>query len=1496
MHQWIKFFCGRPLIATLVTGSVLISGILAWQYTSKEELPDITFNTVRILTTYPGASASDVEFYITRPIEEAVQNLDGINEITSQSRPSNSIVSISFDHDIADMDRIQNEIQNQLSRISFPPEITSLPQIRVFDTSKKAIIDIAIYDTTQPLLSNAKRLQLQEIVRSLETRMVAQPEIFELRRTGYLKEEMTITAHPTALMRYEIPLSKIATEIQHNHIRAPSGTLQSGQNEQVSIISELTDAQSLANLSIQGGFDSPTITLGKLAYTTDSFEPQVSIYKVNGYEAIVLNVVKSSRHSILDAIKRVESITRSFRDNELSNTTLQIALMDDESIDVRNRLEIVSTNGLIGLILIVITLFIFLDKQSGFWVAMGIPFTLSFTLVASYLLGYSINGVTLAAIIIVLGIVVDDAIIVAENINQKFRNGLPLNKAVIEGTLEVASPIFASVLTTCIAFLPLCFFSGRFGQFVIFIPPIIFLMLGSSLLESFLLLPAHIGHLTAKVHPTHSIKNRFYRLEQMYKSLLFWIIPKRYRIGAISLILLTLTIGLCVTQFKFVLFPNEESREIVISGIVTDAVTAKQTAIAIQPIERILADTIGNAGVVVRSRIASGRGGSAGNENQFSITLELTPRDQRDKTTNQLIAEIKPLIRNIKAVSEVNYRRKRFGQDSGSTFEVVIAENNDQKRDQLTKAVVNVLNSHSDFINVEEDIVPTKQEYIVSYDQTKLKQLSVNPAVIASTLRTILNGTRLYTFTRNDEIVEVKLSVDTEYRRDINTLLNVPVPNSQNYLIPLRELISITPETAKSTIRHHFLKRASFIYADLKPDATQSPLELARQIESESFPKLLAKFPSAQLYFKGEVIDTTQSRSELITSIMVSLGLIYIVLAMLFNSWLKPFRIMLIIPFGVIGVIFTFYLHGKTQFGFYAAIGTLGMIGVVINDAIVMLSKLDRETTKSKEYVLSLPQIAQHATTRLRAICLTTLTTVMGVLPTAYGLGGLDVMLSDMMLALGWGLIFGTLITLILTPCIFQIEIDLQHLIYKFNRGCHSLITKSRRLISTLLFCTIISIFPHGIHATITEVSLTEFIKTASQTDTQFHAILIDQHRVKYGIPLSVNLPEFHLSLLSSYSLNSPTTPPESRLSLTQTFPQIGQQINVILTSDPHQNAIDTVQLQFSQDIARNAFGKANQLDLAIQGIKNEVVHYQIIEAYEAYMSRLLSLYYTWMRAYATTQLAASAVSESNKVLTHIRKRHHQNVANQTDVNKLELQLIEKQQMAISTEKNYAQTTTQIRRIMGLTQNIAIRPANEINCDPLPKKSALMKNKLAQNRSFIIFDLINAQAQRQTDRDYRHMLPAITVSAIVDTITNQSGQIAMHLDLPVNKPNAKAHYAVSKINAEKTVLTNQSLERDLEAAIQSVYMALVYQKQLIDTAKDRKTLSAAILVDETENYTYGKIGLNDYIQAVNRFDQTRFDEINQKITFQQLSVEFKQLTDQLITALPESDSPPRLTP
>ena len=1029
----ITFFARRHLLTNFIVLAVFLAGIFSWQHTRKEEWPDITFDTVRISARYPGASAEDVEYFVTRPIEEEVRGLDGVYRVTSTSSVGQASVSVELEQNYHQVDTAITEIRNAVLDVDLPNEVIDDPDVRVFRSSKKAILDIALIHEESHILDIEKRRELQQYALALENQLLNLSQVHSINKRGYLQKEIQIKAYPKKLFEYEIPFNTVMREIQNNHIRKPAGSIETKKEPKVTLLSELDSVVKLKELIIQGGFEGRVIRLKEVASVIEGYQKNKEIIKINGREGIMFSVVKNGSYGILEALDVVNKAVERFRVNNCEGTPIKVVMLDDESVDIRNRLSIISMNGTIGFVLILIILFVFLSKRAGLWVAIGIPFTFCFAMVGASLLGYTINGMTLAAVIIVMGIVVDDAIVVAENISRLSQQGMERREAVVKGTSFVMMPIIASIITTCVAFIPLFFFKGHFGKFVEYIPPIIFLMLGASLFESFFILPGHMD--LPLPWSKNSENNRrghwFEKVENYYGRFLERILPLKYFIFIGFIMLLVLSGWVVVNKMKFVMFPREETRDIVLSGSTPPGIDRYDTAIATQGIENIVSPYLGKEVVGFRTNIARSRRGGAVEENKFRMIIEIISKEKRKKSADQIVAELEMAVKKLEGFEKIQFSKSRWGQSSGSPIELIVQQNDDGQRTEIVTQLVKAMEDNPDLDNVEIDQGLEVPEYQVNIDREKVKRLSINPVDIASTFRAALEGVILYEFTEIDEDVDVRFTIVDEAKDDINKVLDLPVENKGNYLVPLRDIVKVTEVVSPNSITRRDLKRTTLIDADMNKTTRKTPLEIAQYFEDTVFPKILSQYPTTSLTFGGEVQDTRESKSDFINATIMVIALIYIILAVLFNSLVKPLMIMLAIPFGGVGIILAFWLHGKTMFGFYAAVGVLGLAGVVINDAIIMLVKLDDVYDPSQGKHLAGQQISRIAQTRLRAVLLTTLTTVVGVLPTAYGFAGYDAMLAEMMLALAWGLVFGTLITLVLIPSVYSVQKDIQH---KFMR------------------------------------------------------------------------------------------------------------------------------------------------------------------------------------------------------------------------------------------------------------------------------------------------------------------------------------------------------------------------------------------------------------------------------------------------------------------------------
>ncbi|MBL6992019.1 MAG: efflux RND transporter permease subunit [Bacteriovoracaceae bacterium] len=1019
MKNLIAFTSSRHLLSNVIFWGLILMAIFVWFRIGKEELPEFSSNWIRVTTTYPGAPASDVELFVTKPLEDELKGVVGIEEIVTTSSTGTSSVRIVLDDDYPNKDEVTQEIKDAILRARLPSEVRDIPRMRQFKSAAKAILDIGIYHKDHRFLDQSSRSEVQKYILSFESQILALKEISSVSRSHYRKPELQIMAKPEEILKKEISLSEIKDQIQKNNIRVPIGSMNDRGESKVTAVNELETVSSLNNLILRGNYEGYGLKLGDLAHIQNGFVTSNSIFKINGHEGVFLNIKKNISTDILTAQAAVMDFIQKFKKAN-ANAPIEIALMDDESYAVTNRLDIVTTNGLLGFVFIVFVLVLFLDLKSGFWVGMGIPFSISFTLIIASIVGYTVNNMTLAGIIIVLGIVVDDAIIVAENISRKIEEGMPLQEAAVCGTTEVIKPIIASVLTTCVAFVPLIYFEGFFGKLVSYIPLIVILMLAGSLIESLLIFPAHISGSTFWLDRFARKTNQrswFYRFEKIYESALLIFFKLRIPILLCFVLLLIGSGFLYKAKLKFVMFPREESKEVHVKVKADPNFIRVETAKAIIPLEEMFVKEKLNV-VAVRSRIGRSRRGGVVKENEASILVELIPKDDRPDSLNLLLKRWEKQSKNLPGLKQVKFLRGRWGHASGNAIELQVQENNDKSRAKIASMIKQKMQDMKDVVDVEVDEPIMKNEFLFHLKQDRLIKYDVSPTTVTSTLRSFVEGSILYSINKGEEEVDVRLSVPEASKNDLNELLNLRVENKTGKLTYLKNIVEVKEVKRPINIRRTDFKRTTLIYANPAPNSSTTPLQIAQEMENNVFPEITNQFPTAILSFKGEIEDTRESQGEFRSSIIMVVILIYLILVIMFNSLFKPLMVLSVVPFGLAGVIYILYFHNMSVYGFFAAVGALGMVGVVINDAIVMIDKIERTFKQHKQRTHAV--IATVSATRLRPVIVTTVTTVVAILPTAYGLAGYDSMLAEMMLTMGWGLAFGTCITLILIPSLYS--------------------------------------------------------------------------------------------------------------------------------------------------------------------------------------------------------------------------------------------------------------------------------------------------------------------------------------------------------------------------------------------------------------------------------------------------------------------------------------------
>ncbi len=1032
MKFLMSFFTSRPVVANTVMFGVMILAIVFWGKIGKEELPEHQLNYLNISISYPGAAAEDVELFVTKPIEEELKGITSLESVETTSSFGSGSVRIEFEASVTDLSEKVQEVKDAVDSVDFPSE-TEKPTYRQFKNSEKTFINIGVYLKETPVLTIDDRFELQKYALAIKNRLLSLKEVSGVDDSGYLDPELQVKLDPKKLKDYELTLASVKEQISSQHVLQPVGSMEDAKESEVSVSSRLETVEALEDVVVSSGFEGQQLKLKEIASIKKGFKDQTSITKIMGNEGILLDLKKSVSVDIIKAQAAVMKFVKEF--NEINkDKKIRLITLDDESYDIRNRLNLIVENGILGFVLIAIVLFLFLDFKSGIWVGMGIPFSLSITLILALVFGYTINNMTLAAIIIVLGIVVDDAIIVAENIQrhkEEKREG-----SVLEAVGDVGAPVIASLLTTCAAFVPLWFFSGVFGLFVKVIPTIILFMLFASLFESFLILPGHMLHPLPFEHLWNKKSFSFASLREKYTAKLEAFYERtcrillHHRIWVLLIFVLVLVGGgaIMMSKMKYVMFPREESRNFRVKVVGETGLTRKEMALKVKDVEDIFLKD--NRGIVlnVMSTVAQNRRGGEVRDNEASVRVEITSASEREITFKQLSQEWEKKFKELKGFQEVGMQKFRFGSSSGSPIVIEIQENNDDVRNNVVSDLKKLMEKIPGLINIEVERPIVKHEFHFEINKSDARRLGVSLSDIGSTLRTYIQGDTLYTINSGDEEVDMVVSTSDENKNDVEKLLDLTVQNENSYLVPIRNVVTVIEREKDSNIKRVSFKRAMKIYADIDSKYNMTPLDAATKLEEVAFPQILRDYPSSNLVFREEIERSRESEGDFGLAAALVIGLIYALLIFLFNSLITPLIIGAILPFGAVGVIYTFWAHGLTQFGFFSVIGVLGMLGVVINDSIVLVDKFETEFSEidlksfSKESYLE--KIANLSKTRLRAILITTLTTVAGLLPTAYGVGGYDSMLSEMMLAMAWGLVFGVIITLGLVPIIYSYYIQ----------------------------------------------------------------------------------------------------------------------------------------------------------------------------------------------------------------------------------------------------------------------------------------------------------------------------------------------------------------------------------------------------------------------------------------------------------------------------------------
>lgn len=1011
----IEFFLKRRVLTNLIT--LFIVAVGGWQFATvrREAFPDIKFDIVLITTPYPGASPEEVETLVTREIEEQLRTVTGIDRVESFSLENQSLIVLRLEEDLSERekDKTVDEIYQAVSRVEDLPEVADKPVVQEL-TSDRPLISVSVAGGEDEARDHFAE-ELKDLIEELDG-------VSRVDQDGDRDREILVEVDRGALDRYRLTMAEVAQAIRNRNIDRSAGAVRSGTLENwVRVRGSVFTEKEVGDVIVRGNDERDNIRVKDLARVTEGFAEQRLAVRAGGLPAIELRV---SKHKAGDTIKLADAVKKLVAEQEprAAAKGLKLVLSDDQSFFIKRRLKVMTSNMVQGGVLILVALFIFLDWRLALTAAWGVPISFAAAMMVAVPLGFTINLMSLLAFIIVLGMLDDDSVVVAENIYRHLESGKPHLQAAIDGTREVILPVLGSVIVSSCAFLPFALMSGIMGKFVFMIPVVVCMCFAASVFEAFFILPSHVIDLLPFGRPVEETReSRWYlAVVRWYRRTLSWVIHHRLRFAGIVLGVLAGTAALAAWRVKFVLFPPGLVDQFFIQVIMPPGTNLDATAKALEPVERAVlrlppaeleavTSIVGAKGIEDDRRIGTHYG---------QARVYLTPEEGRGRKTKVIIEELRAKIGTPPGARQVIFSDLPVGPPVGEAVLVRIRGRDPKTARVIAERIKADLRKIDGVTDIRDSMEEGKRQWRVVLDPDEAAFAGLDVDTVARDIFWAVDGIKLSEIHYPDEDWDIRLRLLDEQRGDPKHLLSLDVLNKQGRPVRLSRVAGVQETQGPPFLQRYNFRPAVTVTADV--DLAKITSREANAVIRGKYKDISKEFPGFELIWGGEEEETAKSMRSLFRAFFVALGLDFVVLAALFQSYIQPFIILLTIPIGLLGVVYALIVHGEPA-SFMAMLGVVAMTGVVINNAIVLVNFINE---KRKTGLSAADAAVEAGATRLRPIWASSITTLLGLFPTAYGFGGFEPFVAPMALALAWGLTFAMPMTLFLIPVAYVIVED----------------------------------------------------------------------------------------------------------------------------------------------------------------------------------------------------------------------------------------------------------------------------------------------------------------------------------------------------------------------------------------------------------------------------------------------------------------------------------------
>ncbi len=1009
----IAYMAKNSIAANLLMILLIGGGIWTMYNIQKEVFPQFQLDYVNVNVVYPGAAPAEVEQGILLPVEEAIRGIQGIKEIVSTANEGSGEVVIEL---IAGTDRMKafQEIDQAVSRIRTFPDDIEEPQVSL-QARQQSVMELGIY-------GEADIWTLRQLAERFRNRLLNNPDVTQV-EIGNVPDYVTHIEIPrNNLRQYNLTLGQIANIIAQSSEDVPAGSVETGAGEILLRMQERKQwAREFENITIITSASGAKVTLGDIAIITDGFEETGFHGQFNQTPSVELEIFRVGDQSPLEIAETVQEIMDDFQ----LPPGIKFRIDSNAAEDYRERLSLLTENGFLAIIIVLVILTLFLEYRLAFWVMMGMAISFIGGMMLLPIIGVSINMISMFGFLVVLGIVVDDAIVVGENIYEYRQKGYNAMDAAIKGTRDVSKPVTFSIITTIIAFVPLLFMPGETGKFWWPLPVVVIVILAVSLMEALFILPSHLAHLSPGKKKgliskfenwQESFAKGFNRIiDRYYRPLLDKCLKFRYITlsGAIALLLVVGGYGYS-DHMGMIMMPEVAADEIEAGVSLPVGTTTMQAAKVAEDITKSTRAMFEEHDLY---KVAEGIKTNVRGQNFIDVEIVMLPPDQRDMTARELIALWRDNIGEIEGVDQITFEAERGPGGYRQDISIDLSHSEIAVLERASKALVERLEKFDNTRDISDN-----------YDKGKLqfdfkllpegRNMGLTSSEIGRQVRNAFFGALAIRQLRGNNEIEVRVKLPLEERRDIQNLENFLVRTQSGVEVPLLDVVRVEQREAFTSINRRDGRRVVNVGMDVEPANTVS--QVLESIQTEVLPNLRADFPGLTWSFEGSQADMRESTATLWTGFSMAMLLIYALLAIAFGSYTQPLIVMAAIPFGIVGAVIGHILLGY-DLSLVSLMGVIALSGVVVNDSLIMIDYANKRRKSSSIY----EAIHEAGLRRFRPIMLTTLTTFGGLTPIILETSSQAYYLIPMAISLGFGIVFATSIILVIVPCLYLVLEDL---------------------------------------------------------------------------------------------------------------------------------------------------------------------------------------------------------------------------------------------------------------------------------------------------------------------------------------------------------------------------------------------------------------------------------------------------------------------------------------